>query len=50
MWKYEKKLQCPVNIKEPNPKSLRYLNQRYIMPQNEIKGALTDIGTEELAH
>lgn len=62
MWKYEKKLQCPVNIKETNPKlakliitqlggpdgelsaSLRYLNQRYVMPQNEVKGALTDIG------
>jgi spore coat protein JC len=68
MWKYEKKLQCPVNIKEPNPKlakliitqlggpdgelgaSMRYLNQRYVMPHNEVKGTLTDIGTEELAH
>lgn len=30
--------------------SLRYLNQRYTMPTNEIKGLLTDIGTEELAH
>lgn len=68
MWKYEKKLQFPVNIKDPNPKlaqmiisqlggpdgelsaSLRYLNQRYVMPHNELKGILTDIGTEELAH
>ena len=30
--------------------SLRYLNQRYSMPTDEIKGLLTDIGTEELAH
>lgn len=30
--------------------SLRYLNQRYSMPYNEVKGLLTDIGTEELAH
>lgn len=68
MWQYEKKLQYPVNIKNPNPKlakfiisqlggpdgemsaSLRYLNQRYSMPYGEVKGLLTDIGTEELAH
>lgn len=68
MWKYEKKLECPVNIKETNPRlakliitqlggpdgelgaSMRYLSQRYTMPQNEVKGTLTDIGTEELAH
>lgn len=30
--------------------SLRYLNQRYVMPYGEVKGILTDIGTEELAH
>lgn len=30
--------------------SLRYLNQRYVMPYAEVKGLLTDIGTEELAH
>jgi spore coat protein JC len=68
MWVYEKKLQFPVNIKNPDPKlakiimaqlggadgelaaSLRYLNQRYAMPYDELKGILTDIGTEELAH
>lgn len=68
MWQYEKKLQYPVNIKNPNPKyaqiiisqyggpdgelgaSMRYLTQRYSQPYNEIKGMLTDIGTEELAH
>lgn len=68
MWQYEKKLQYPVNIKNPNPKyaqiiisqyggpdgelgaSMRYLTQRYSQPFNEVKGILTDVGTEELAH
>ena len=62
MWIYDKKLQYPVNIKNPNPKlakviisqlggpdgelaaSLRYLNQRYTMPSDRVKGLLTDIG------
>ena len=30
--------------------SLRYLSQRYAMPYAELKGLLTDIGTEELGH
>ncbi len=30
--------------------SLRYLSQRYTMPYNDLKGLLTDIGTEELGH
>ncbi|MCI8608894.1 MAG: manganese catalase family protein [Firmicutes bacterium] len=68
MWKYEKKLQFPVNIKNPNPAmakyiisqyggphgeigaSLRYLSQRFSMPNRQVAGILTDIGTEELAH
>ena len=68
MWQYEKKLQYPVKIKNPNPKlakaiidqlggpdgelsaALRYLNQRYVMPYPEVKGLLTDIGTEEYEH
>lgn len=68
MFQYEKKLQYPVNIKNPNPKyaqiiisqyggpdgelgaSLRYLSQRFSMPYAELKGLLTDIGTEELGH
>lgn len=67
MWQYEKKLQYPVKIKNPNPKyaqiiitqyggpdgeasaALRYLTQRYSQPYNEVKGMLTDIGTEEYA-
>ena len=30
--------------------SLRYLSQRYTMPDKRVGGLLTDIGTEELAH
>ena len=30
--------------------SMRYLNQRYAAPYAQVKGVLTDIGTEELAH
>lgn len=30
--------------------SLRYLSQRYVMPDDVTKGLLTDIGTEELGH
>ena len=29
---------------------MRYLNQRFSMPYDELKGLLTDIGTEELGH
>lgn len=68
MWKYEKQLQYPIKIKNPNPKyaqiivsqyggpdgelgaSMRYLTQRYGTPYDDVKGLLTDIGTEELAH
>ena len=68
MFSYEKKLQYPVKIANPNPNlakiiltqyggpdgelgaSLRYLSQRYSMPFDELKGLLTDIGTEELGH
>ena len=68
MWAYEKKLQYPVNIKNPNPAyasiivsqlggpdgelgaSMRYLNQRFSMPDGQIIGMLTDVGTEELSH
>ena len=66
MFVYEKKLQYPVKITNPalakfiisqygGPDgelgaSLRYLSQRYSMPTAELKGLLTDIGTEELGH
>ena len=29
---------------------MRYLHQRYSMPDKKVVGLLTDIGTEELAH
>ena len=68
MWKYEKKLQFPVNIKKKNVEmakyiitqnggyagelgaTLRYLNQRYTMPDDKGKAILSDIATEEMAH
>lgn len=68
MWKYEKKLQFPVDIKKKDigmakqlitqyggsngelAAALRYLNQRYTMPDDKGKALLTDIGTEEPAH
>ena len=30
--------------------SMRYLSQRFAMPDRRVAGVLTDIGTEELAH
>ena len=68
MWSYQKRLQYPVKVKNPNPKlasfiisqyggphgeigaAMRYLSQRYSMPNEITKSVLTDIGTEELAH
>lgn len=68
MWKYEKKLEYPVNIRNKDLKmakallaqyggpdgefaaSMRYLNQRYTMPDEKGYALLNDIGTEELAH
>ena len=68
MFQYEKILQYPINIKNPNPAaakiiisqyggpdgelgaSLRYLSQRFAMPDPKLQGLLTDIGTEELGH
>ena len=68
MFVYEKKLQYPIRIKNPNPAlakviisqfggpdgelaaSMRYLSQRFSMPYADVRGLLTDIGTEELSH
>ena len=68
MFKYEKTLEYPINIKKKDIKmakllvtqfggpdgelgaSLRYLTQRFIMPDEKGKDLLTDIGTEELGH
>lgn len=68
MWKYEKKLEYPINIEKKDLKmakamfaqyggpdselsaALRYLNQRYTMPDEKGYSLLTDIATEEMAH
>lgn len=68
MFSYNKILEYPINIKNPNPRlavivatqyggpngelgaSLRYLSQRYTMPDDMTRGLLTDIGVEELGH
>lgn len=68
MFKYEKVLEYPINIKKKDIKmakllvsqfggsdgelgaSLRYLTQRFIMPDDKGKALLSDIGTEELGH
>ena len=62
MWSYQKRLQYPVKVKNPNPKlasfiisqyggphgeigaAMRYLSQRYSMPNEITKSVLTDIG------
>ena len=67
MWTYDKRLEYPINIKNPNPRlakyiisqyggpdgelaaSLRYLSQRFGMPDQKSKAILNDIGTEEYA-
>ena len=64
MWSYQKHLQYPIHIKNPDARaaqviisqyggpdgeigaSLRYLSQRYAMPNAQLAGILTDIGTE----
>ncbi len=68
MFKYEKMLEYPINIKKKDIKmaknllaqlggsdgelsaSLRYLCQRFTMPDDKGKALLSDIGTEELGH
>ena len=63
MWIHEKKLQFPVNITCPDAviisqlggpdgemaAALRYLSQRYTMPDARLQALLSDIGTEEFA-
>ena len=68
MFKYEKMLEYPINIKKKDLRmakllceqlggangelaaSLRYLSQRFTMPDEKGKALLSDIGTEELGH
>lgn len=68
MFKYEKILEYPVNVRKKDLKmakllvtqfggpdgelsaSLRYLSQRFSMPDERGKALLSDIGVEELGH
>ena len=68
MFKYEKSLEYPINIRKKDLRmakllasqlggpdgelgaSLRYLCQRFTMPDEKGKALLTDIGCEELGH
>lgn len=68
MFRYEKMLEYPINIRKKDLKmaknlvaqlggpdgelaaSLRYLSQRFSMPDDKGKALLSDIGTEELGH
>ena len=59
MWSYDKRLQFPVKIKNPNPQTAKIVISQLGGPDGELgasmrykecKGILTDIGTEELAH
>ena len=63
MFAYDKKLQYPVRIQNPNPALAKIIltqyggpdgelgaSLRYSMPFDELRGLLTDIGTEELGH
>lgn len=68
MFRYEKTLEYPVNVRKKDIKmakllitqfggpdgelgaSLRYLSQRFIMPDDKGKALLSDIAVEELGH
>ena len=68
MFKYEKMLEYPINIKRKDLKmakllsdqlggtngelgaSLRYLCQRFTMPDEKGRALLSDIGCEEIGH
>ena len=68
MFRYEKMLEYPVNVKKKDLRmakllvaqfggpdgelgaALRYLSQRFSMPDSRGKALLSDIGTEELGH
>ena len=68
MFRYEKMLEYPINVKKKDLRmakllvaqfggpdgelgaALRYLSQRFVMPDEKGKALLSDIGTEELGH
>ena len=40
MWQYEKKLQYPINIKNPNPKYAQIIISQYGGPDGELGASL----------
>ena len=40
MWGYDKKLQYPVNIKNPNPKMAKFIISQYGGPDGELAASL----------
>lgn len=40
MWQYEKKLQYPINIKNPNPKLAQIIASQYGGPDGELAASL----------
>lgn len=40
MWQYEKKLQFPINIKNPNPALASYIISQYGGPDGELAASL----------
>ena len=40
MWKYEKKLQYPVNIKNPNPKLAKFIVSQLGGPDGEVAASM----------
>lgn len=40
MWRYEKRLQYPVNITQPNPKMAQFIMSQYGGPDGEIGASM----------
>lgn len=40
MWRYEKRLQYPVNITQPNPKMAQFIMSQYGGPDGEISASM----------
>ena len=40
MWDYDKKLQYPINIKNPNPKMAKFIISQYGGPDGELAASL----------
>ena len=40
MWIYEKRLEFPVNIKEPNAKMAKFIMSQYVGPDGEMGASM----------